>query len=225
MKVDEFETKKQFRCSYIVSSSKEEEIVLYPNRNSFVSDLLEECRKKMTIDSSKTLRLLEVVGNKIQNIVPLDKSLEELTTFGQVTFRIEIVPEDQLQLNEDEALICTVHFHKEIYNTFGIPSLIKVKSGESFRDIRDRIQKSMEIADDVFEKYKVAVIYNGQVKYLSEDLGIMINLKDFVSPPSLSPSNSKLCTKAWIGLDHLNKTSKRPPSRFGYIEKAIKIHN
>lgn len=53
----------------------------------------------MTIDSSKTLRLLEVVGNKIQNIVPLDKSLEELTTFGQVTFRIEIVPEDQLQVN------------------------------------------------------------------------------------------------------------------------------
>ena len=47
MKVDEFETKKQFRCSYIVSSSKEEEIVLYPNRNSFVSDLLEECRKKV----------------------------------------------------------------------------------------------------------------------------------------------------------------------------------
>ena len=67
-------------------------------------------------------------------------------------------------MNEDEALICTVHFHKEIYNTFGIPSLIKVKSGESFRDIRDRIQKSMEIADDVFEKYKVAVIYNGQVQ-------------------------------------------------------------
>lgn len=229
MKVDEFETKRQFRCNYTISSNREEDILLYPNRNSYVSDLLEECRKKMKIPEGKKLRLLEVVGNKIQTIIPTDKALEDLSPFGQASksFRIEIVPEDQLQLNDDEALICTVHFHKEIYNTFGIPALIKVKTGESFRDIRDRIQKSMEIPDDVFEKYKVAVIYNGQVKYLAEDLNITINLKEFMPPVTpLFPNHaSKLCSKAWIGLDHVNKSSKRPPSRFGYVEKPIKIHN
>merc|ERR1739838_842992 len=125
----------------------------------------------MKIPDDKQLRLLEVVGNKIQSIYSTDKPLEELAAFGQAarSFRIEVIPEDQLQLNDDEVLICTVHFHKEIYNTFGIPALIKVKTGESFHDIRDRIQKTMEIQDEVFEKYKVAVIYNGQVKYLAED--------------------------------------------------------
>lgn len=29
--------------------------------------------------------------------------------------------------------------------------------------------------------------------------------------------------KAWLGLDHVNKTPKR--SRYTHLEKAIKIHN
>ena len=67
------------------------------------------------------------------------------------------------QLNEDEALIGCVHFHKEIYNTHGIPTLVKVKTGESFANIRDRIQSYLEISQETFDKYKVAVIFNGQV--------------------------------------------------------------
>ena len=67
------------------------------------------------------------------------------------------------QLAEDEALIGCVHFHKEIYNTHGIPTLVKVKTGESFANIRDRIQNYLEISQETFDKYKVAVIFNGQV--------------------------------------------------------------
>lgn len=37
--------------------------------------------------------------------------------------------------------------------------------------------------------------------------------------------NSYICSKAWIGLDHMNKAPKRHTGRFGYLEKAIKIHN
>jgi len=115
-----------------------------------------------------------------------------------------------------------------------------------------------------------------QVKYMSEDLDITINLKDVMPsshqvssvvtavrtaynvprevcaihtflllhpierlkvPRRLFPllrtlislridlQGAKLCSKAWIGLDHLNKNSKRHQSRTGYTEKAIKIHN
>ena len=38
-----------------------------------------------------------------------------------------------------------------------------MKTGERFTDIRDRIQKAMDLQDDVFEKYKVAVVFNAQV--------------------------------------------------------------
>nr|CAB3267570.1 ubiquitin carboxyl-terminal hydrolase 7-like [Phallusia mammillata] len=228
MKVDEFETKRQFKCLFVTPNLKEEEIVLYPNRTSCVASVLEECRKKLNIDDSHELRLLEVVGNKICEILRREKPLEELTSYGQAArlYRIEIVPDDQKEIGDDEVLICTVHFHKEIYNTFGTPILIKIRTGERFHDIKERIQKAMEIADNIFEKYKIAVVVNGQVKYMSEDMDITINLKEVMPPPApLSSPSSKLCNKAWIGLDHLNKNSKRHQSRFGYTEKAIKIHN
>uniref|UniRef100_F6YGJ7 Ubiquitin carboxyl-terminal hydrolase 7 n=1 Tax=Ciona intestinalis TaxID=7719 RepID=F6YGJ7_CIOIN len=222
MKVNEFENKRQFRCMFVWPNLKEEEIVLYPNKTSCVAGLLEECRKKFAIDSSKELRVLEVVGNKICGILRPEKALEDLTPYGQVArlYRIEIVPDDQKEISDEEVLICASHFHKEIYNTFGVPLLIKVRTGERFSEIRERIQKAMEIPDNVFEKYKIAVVVAGQVKYMSEDMHMMMNLKDVM--PTMS---SKLCAKAWIGLDHLNKNSKRHQSRFGYTEKAIKIHN
>merc|ERR1719228_13568 len=75
MKVDEFETKRQFRCVFVWPNLKDEELVLYPNRTSCVASVLEECRKK--------LRLLEVTGNKINGILGREKPLEELTSFGQ----------------------------------------------------------------------------------------------------------------------------------------------
>ena len=38
---------------------------------------------QLNIESSKELRLLEVAGNKINAILPREKALEELTSFGQ----------------------------------------------------------------------------------------------------------------------------------------------
>jgi len=46
MKVEEFETKKAFPCQYVELPSKEEDMVLYPNKNCKVQELFVECRKK-----------------------------------------------------------------------------------------------------------------------------------------------------------------------------------
>ena len=48
MKVDEFETKRQFKCIFVTPNLKEEEVLLYPNQNGCVTTLLEECRKKVS---------------------------------------------------------------------------------------------------------------------------------------------------------------------------------
>jgi len=230
MKVEEFETKKAFPCQYVELPNKEQDMVLYPNKNCKVQELFVECRKKIKdIPEDKQMRLMEVVGNKIQSIVSPEKTIEELLSYTNATktFRLEIIPDSQLKLNDDEALIGCVHFHKEIYNTHGIPTLVKVKTGESFANIRDRIQNYLEISQETFNKYKVAVIFNGQVKYVPDDIedSIQINLKEFMSPSLFSNSDTKLCTKAWIGLDHMNKMTKKNPRFNLYTEKPIKIHN
>jgi len=60
-------------------------------------------------------------------------------------------------------LICIAHFQKDSFNTFGTPILIKVKTGERFQDIKERIQKAMDIPDSIFDQYKTAVVMGGQV--------------------------------------------------------------
>ena len=37
------------------------------------------------------------------------------------------------------------------------------------------------------------------------------------------PSTNSTTNKPWLGLDHVNKSSKR--TRYAYAEKPIKIHN
>lgn len=43
-------------------------------------------------------------------------------------YRIEEVPKDEVNLDEDEMLIPVAHFQKDIYTTFGIPFLLKIKN-------------------------------------------------------------------------------------------------
>jgi ubiquitin carboxyl-terminal hydrolase 7 len=56
-----------------------------------------------------------------------DVLLDQLSVGGTRTFRVEEVPPDEYSLTEDELLVPVAHFHKEIYQTFGIPFLMKIK--------------------------------------------------------------------------------------------------
>lgn len=42
-------------------------------------------------------------------------------------YRIEEIPKDEIDLQEDEMLLPVAHFHKEIFSTFGIPFFLKIK--------------------------------------------------------------------------------------------------
>lgn len=41
-------------------------------------------------------------------------------------YRVEEIPKDEMELNENELLVPVNHFSKEIYSTFGTPFLIKI---------------------------------------------------------------------------------------------------
>ncbi|CAG2177677.1 unnamed protein product, partial [Oppiella nova] len=130
---------------------------------------------------------------------------------------------DELRLEAGEFLVPVAHFHKEAYQTFGVPFLLKLKHKEMFTSVKDRIQKKLDIPDKEFEKYKFALVTTGRIQFINEENEYVINKEDFHAHTINSPLQSSSPSKPWLGLEHINKAPKR--SRYNYLEKAIKIHN
>lgn len=129
--MNELENKKQFKCIWVGSSLKEEkEIILYPNKNGTVANLLDEARKQVECSEtgSGKLRIVEIVSNKLQPGPKEDLLLETLNTNGSRQYRIEEIPNEEVNLSEDELLVPVAHFYKDVYSTFGIPFLFKIKN-------------------------------------------------------------------------------------------------
>lgn len=68
-----------------------------------------------------------MISYKIFSVQREDIQLECLNSAGTKTFRIEEIPKDELHLNDDELLIPVAHFYKEIFSTYGVPFLLKIK--------------------------------------------------------------------------------------------------
>ncbi|XP_054155064.1 ubiquitin carboxyl-terminal hydrolase 7-like [Oppia nitens] len=226
IRINELENKKPFKCVWVNSKLKEEkELQLYPNKNGTVHDLLDEAKKQIESvdDWSGKLRLLEVTSYKIQQILAEDILLECLNPTGSKSYRIEETPKDEIRMETGEFLVPVAHFHKEAYQTFGVPFLLKLKHKEPFTAVKDRIQKKLDIPEKEFEKYKFALVTAGRIQYINEDNEYVINKEDFHVHTINSPIQTSSPPKPWLGLEHINKAPKR--SRYNYLEKAIKIHN
>jgi ubiquitin carboxyl-terminal hydrolase 7 len=222
IKIHELENKKQFKCIWVNSKLKEEELQLYPNKSGTVFDLLEEAKKQIELseDSSGKLRLLELTTNKISLVYQDDVLLECLNPSGSKVYRVEEIPKEELKLDLLEFVTPVAHFQKEIYQTFGTPFLLKLRNKEPFSSVKERIQKKIDVPDKEFEKFKFAIVTGGRVQYINEENEYLVNKDDFMGH-SINPLHGS--PKPWLGLEHVNKAPKR--SRYNYLEKAIKIHN
>jgi len=224
--ISELENKKQFKCSWISSNLKEEkELFLYPNGNATVGDLLQEALAcgQIELDSGGTgkLRLLEILSNKVFNLLPPEDRIELLfsqNAAGNRIYRLEEIPSDELELDEGEILVPVAHFSKEIYTTFGSPFLIKIKQGDTVENIRKRLQDRLGVPDKEWEKYRIAVVIQMKPHYLEDDEK-PLNIKDFKGIHACGQPQSK----PWIGLEHINKGANKR-TRYS-TEKAIKIYN
>lgn len=91
--IDQLENKRQFKCVWVANRFKDErELVLFPNKDGTVSDLLNEAREQVDLqpDGTGKLRLLEIISSKVFNVIGNDVPLEHLTNQAQRTFRIEV---------------------------------------------------------------------------------------------------------------------------------------
>lgn len=228
IRINELENKKQFTCIWMNSKLKEEkELILYPNKNGTVQDLLDEARKlvELSEDGSGRLRCLELTNFRITSILPEDVLLECLNPSGNKTYRIEETPADEVKIEGEEFLVPVAHFFKDPWQTFGVPFFIKLVNREPFNSVKERIQKKLDVPDKEFEKYHFAIVTSGRLNVLNEDNEYIVNKDDFHSNNQITNlvSSAQMQPKPWLGLEHVNKAPKR--SRYNYLEKAIKIHN
>lgn len=141
IRVNELESKKQFKCAYLGLTMKDEkELILYPNKNGTVGDLLDEAKKQIEFTESSTgkLRLTEISCNKVSLGPKEDTSLETLGLCTSKVYRIEEIPREEIHLADDEMLVPCAHFYKEVFSTFGSPFLIKIKQGEQFLKVKGK---------------------------------------------------------------------------------------
>lgn len=232
LSIHELDNKRQFKCMWVSNDLREEkELVLYPNKNETVKSLLDEAAKKIQFpeNSRKKLRLMKMGSHKIMCVFKEDVPLENLqkgtetvsSQNNQKTFRIEEVPIEDTQLAENEMLIPVSHFSKEIYNSFGVPFLIKCKHNETYGALKQRIQKRLNVPDKEWESYKFVVISNGSISDVVDSN--LIDLEIFRPNGTTQATVVGGTPLPFFGLDHINKSRKRTSLNFS--EKAIKIYN
>lgn len=104
-------------------------------------------------------------------------------------------------LADDEMLVSCAHFQKEVFSTFGIPFLIKIKQSEPFSKVKgkyqssqqnirffdtlfsERIQRKLAVPEKEWEKFKFAIVSMGRPQVIPED-EYVVNLTDFRPLPT-----------------------------------------
>jgi len=214
--IDELENKIQFKCNFINAELKDERELLIPvDKVGFVTNLLEESRKFLPIKPSDKLRLVEIASYKIHRVVPNGTSLDTLVQQTPKSYRIEIIPQEELIMDADSILVPVMHFQKELFTAFGIPFYVKITDNETIANLQDRIRDKLGLPEKEFEKIKFCLVAMGKLTYFPDEPDRQLQTSDFSNANSPQP--------LWLGLDHVNKAPKR--TRYAYTEKAIKIHN
>lgn len=103
--------------------------MLYPDKSGTVAELLNEAKKyvELSEDGTGKLRLLEVSSNKIVQVLTEDVILECLNPLSNKVYRIEEIPKDETIIDPSEFVIPVAHFHKDVFQTFGTPFLLKLR--------------------------------------------------------------------------------------------------
>lgn len=228
MNINELEDKKPFKCMFLLPNMKDmKEVTLYPHKTGTVKTLLDEAAKvvKFSDNSTKRLRICEQHNSKLIWPSPLETtSLDKLQVYCEAAnsqnamqkfLRIEEVPMDETELDEQvEALVPVIHYHKNLFTTFGTPLLIKICDQETFKDVKNRIQKKLNISQYEWEKYKLAFVQNKTVNPVDDN--DKVSLEKFQTV-----EEGQRCI---LGLDHTNKNAY-PTSKLNIFEKSIKIYN
>ncbi|XP_057843456.1 ubiquitin C-terminal hydrolase 13 isoform X3 [Cryptomeria japonica] len=194
-------------------------------KQSTVGDVINDLKTKVELSNPDAeIRLLEVFYHKIYKIFPLHEKIENIND-QYWTLRAEEIPEEEKNLGPNNRLIHVYHFtkdasqnHMQVQN-FGEPFFLLIHEGETLAEVKQRIQKKLQVSDDEFAKWKFAFLSLGRPDYLQDT--------DIVS----SRFQRRDVYGAWeqyLGLEHSDNAPKRSyqtnQNRHTF-EKPVKIYN
>uniref|UniRef100_A0A0E0F6V7 ubiquitinyl hydrolase 1 n=1 Tax=Oryza meridionalis TaxID=40149 RepID=A0A0E0F6V7_9ORYZ len=203
-----------------------DEVVIHSIRlpkNSTIADVINDLKTKVELSSpSAELRLLEVFYHKIYKIFPLHEKIENIND-QYWTLRAEEIPEEEKNLGPNDRLIHVYHFMKDplqnqIQN-FGDPFYLAIREGETLAEVKERIQKKLQVPDEEFCKWKFAFISMNRPDYLQDS--------DVVSA-RFQRRDVYGAWEQYLGLEHADTAPKRAytanQNRHTY-EKPVRIYN
>lgn len=66
--------------------------------------------------------------------------------------RIEEIPNDQIELTEEDRLVPVAHYDNHVSKLFGTPFFVKIRQGDSIKDVCQRIRAILELSDFDYNK-------------------------------------------------------------------------
>ncbi|XP_028116177.1 ubiquitin carboxyl-terminal hydrolase 12-like isoform X1 [Camellia sinensis] len=175
-------------------------------KQSTVGDVINDLKTKVELSHPNSeLRLLEVFYHSICKIFPLNEKIENINDQYRI-LRAEEIPEEEKNLGPHDRLIHVYHFMKDtaqnqvLVQNFGEPFCLVIHEGETLTEVKERIQKKLQVPDEEFSKWKFAFLSLGRPKYLQDS--------DVVS----SRFQRRDVCSAWqqhLGLEHSDNTPKR----------------
>ncbi|XP_034693544.1 ubiquitin carboxyl-terminal hydrolase 12-like isoform X2 [Vitis riparia] len=143
-------------------------------KQSTVGDVINELKTKVELSHPNAeLRLLEVFSHKIYKIFPPSEKIENIND-QYWTLRAEEIPEEEKNLGPHDRLIHVYHFTKETVQNqmqvqnFGEPFFLIIHEGETLAEVKERIQKKLQVPDEEFSKWKFAFLSLGRPEYLQD---------------------------------------------------------
>ncbi|KKK13712.1 ubiquitin hydrolase [Aspergillus rambellii] len=173
--------------------TKEQVVEVLVPRDGTISDLLAGLQKKANLDDDtiRNTRVYETHGGKIYRDFQPDSKIAGINEF--VTLYAEKIPEEEVSMGNGDRTINAYNFDKEVNRPHGVPFKFVMKSGEIFKETKERLSKRTGLKGKRFEKIKFAVVPRSlysNPRYLEDD--------DILSD-IIGDSDDLL------GLDHLNK--------------------
>lgn len=194
-------------------------------KQSTVGDVINELKTKVELSHPNAeLRLLEVFYHKIYKIFAPNEKIENIND-QYWTLRAEEIPEEEKNLGPNDRLIHVYHFTKESaqnqmqVQNFGEPFFLVIHEGETLAEVKERIQRKLQVPDEEFSKWKFAFLSLGRPEYLA-DTDTVFN--------RFQRRDVYGAWEQYLGLEHSDNAPKRAYSvnqnRHTY-EKPVKIYN
>lgn len=195
--LQDYETKKIMKPIWLPDGiMKDEQLEVLVPKLGMINDLINGIIRKLKLPDDtdpRRMRILEVAAGKIARQLPGDFNVGVISEFTNLY--AEFIPDEEINADENDALIYCYHFDKDPAKPHGIPFIFLVRPGEAFKDTKERISKRTGIKGKLFLNLKFALIPKGpyqmkQMRYLDDD--------DVIAD-IMGPDDS-------LGLDHVNKT-------------------